>query len=233
MKKKKIGILGGMGPLATVELFKQIVENTDSYEDKGHIRIFIDNNPQIPDRTEAILSNGVSPVPELVSSAQKLKQMGADFLIIPCNTSHYFINQVQEKANIEIVNMIEETARYLSKKSYKKVGILATSGTIESGIYSKYLKQYGIEGLVPEKKEQDVIMQFIYDCIKAGNREFDLIKLQDVISNLFERGAETLILGCTELSVGFPIFGLNNNCIDALSVLAKKTIKKAGYTVKE
>lgn len=137
MDKKTVGILGGMGPLATVELFRLIVSNTESPNDQGHIRIIIDNNPQIPDRTNAILNGGESPVNALVKSASMLKNDGADFLIIPCNTSHYYIDEISRNAGIEIVNMIETTAIYLKEHNIKTIGLLATSGSVKTLVYEK------------------------------------------------------------------------------------------------
>ena len=122
MKKKVLGIVGGMGPMATVECFRMIVENTMSSNDQDHIRILIDNNTCVPDRTKAILDNGDSPVPYLVDSANKLKSIGADFVIIPCNTSHYFIDEIKDKCSIYILNMIEETAKFIRKKRLRKLG---------------------------------------------------------------------------------------------------------------
>ncbi|AGT34197.1 hypothetical protein OCC_13515 [Thermococcus litoralis DSM 5473] len=153
--EKVIGILGGMGPLATVDLFKRIVLKTPAKKDQDHPRIIIYNNPKIPDRTAYILGKGENPLPELIDSAKKLEKWGADFIIMPCNTAHYFADEIQKAIKIPLINMIEETASYVEALGVKRVGILATTGTIVSGIYQKALKKRGIEALIPSEKDQE------------------------------------------------------------------------------
>ena len=137
---KTIGIIGGMGPLATVHLYERIVLRTKALRDQDHIRVLIDSNTNIPDRTKAIIADGEDPTVELIKSAKILENSGADFLIMPCNTAHYFISTLQEAVNIPFVNMVEETVKYTAEKfgSDTVVGILATDGTIISNIYEYY-----------------------------------------------------------------------------------------------
>lgn len=231
--KKTIGIIGGLGPKATVRLFDHIVDFTDAQKDQDHIRIIIDNNPHIPDRTAAILCGAESPEPKMTESARLLKNAGADFIIIPCNTSHYFVSIIAEKAGIEILSMVDETVKVLVEKKYSKVGILATTGTIKTGIYSNKLKKNGIEPIIPDDREQEVVMDFIYNCVKAGNRNFDIRSLDRIISSLCERGTEIIILGCTELSVGFTEMNIVGNFIDPMKVIARSAILFAGYSVRD
>ena len=131
---KTIGIIGGMGPLATVHLFERIVLRTKAEKDQEHIRVLIDSNTNIPDRTKAILGNGKSPVKELVNSAKILENGGADFLIMPCNTAHYFIEEIKKNISIPFINMIEESVKFTYDKYGKEavVGIMATDGTIKT-----------------------------------------------------------------------------------------------------
>lgn len=128
--KKTIGIIGGMGPLATCDLFHRIIEITDASCDQEHIRVLIDNNTRIPDRTAAILHGGADPVEQMVISARGLQTMGADLLLIPCNTAHYFHKQVSDCVNVPVLHMLEETAKVASRKGIETVGLLATDGTI-------------------------------------------------------------------------------------------------------
>lgn len=230
---RKIGILGGMGPLATAELFKMIVLNTDSADDQGHIRIFIDNNPQIPDRTKAILGEGASPLPELVSSAVSLKTAGADFIIIPCNTSHFFLDDIQQKAGIEALNMLELTARLVKKSGAKKVGLLATTGSVKTGLYEKAFSRYGIETVYPSEHEQEKVMRFIYEDVKGGHSPMDMQSVIDVGNSMTDKGAELIVLGCTEFSVVSGKIAEHLKCIDPMLVLAKAAIVKAGYSLKD
>ncbi len=231
MDKKTVGILGGMGPLATVELFRLIVSNTESPNDQGHIRIIIDNNPQIPDRTNAILNGGESPVNALVKSASMLKNDGADFLIIPCNTSHYYIDEISRNAGIEIVNMIETTAIYLKEHNIKTIGLLATSGSVKTLVYEKTLSKFGISTLYPDENGQQEVMDYIYKGIKAGNINQSTEDLKKICEELIYKGASNIVLGCTELSIGYNTFPFKSICVDPMTLLARETIKKAGYSV--
>ena len=229
--KKTIGIIGGMGPLATADLFTKIVSNTKAGCDREHIRVLIDNNTNIPDRTAAILHGGADPVPALTESAKLLQNMGADFLIMPCNTAHYFYDYVSGAVNIPVLHMIEKTRDALSKKGIKKAGLLATDGTIGSGIYQKVFESSGIELIKPSESGQKHIMDLIYKGVKAGDVNFDTKNVCAALDDLAEKGAEVLILGCTELPVAEKIYGLEYNTCDPTLELAKAAIEYAGYEV--
>ncbi len=228
MKKKAIGIIGGMGPLATADLFRKIVINTKAAKDQEHLRVFIDNNTEIPDRTAAILENGKDPIPQLVNSATLLEKMGADLLIIPCNTAHYFNKEIQKSVTIPVLNMIELTRESLIKNGVKKAALLATKGTIKSGIYQKVFENSCVELIVPEEDEQTVIMDLIYKGVKAGKKDYDVEDTKKVMENLVLRGGETLILGCTELPLAKDMYNLDFNTCDPTLELAKGAIIAAG-----
>ncbi len=233
MAKKSIGIIGGMGPAATVDLFKKIVENTAAENDAGHVRVYMDCQPTIPDRTKAILENGESPVPYLVESAEKLASIGADFLIMPCNTSHYFYEELCARSPLPVMNMIRETAAHLHAQGIRKVGLLATDGTVKAGVYQKELEAFGIESVSPSAEGQREVMRLIYDGVKADAPQFSTEKVCEVIKELFEQGAKVLVLGCSELPLGFERYGIPlENTVDAVEVLARAAITQAGYTVK-
>ena len=231
MDKKTIGIIGGMGPLATVELFRLIVSETKSESDQEHIHILIDNNPQIPDRTNAILNNGTSPVPQIVASAKRLESMGADFLIMPCNTSHYFADEIAREINIKLLNMVEATVKSLAADGVKKFGLLATTGTVKGGVYSRFSEPLGLEMLLPNEEEQEEVMRFIYSGVKAGNVNYDVSDFVRIVDRLLDEGAETLILGCTELPLGKRMYGLDFPSLDTLKILAEASIIEAGYSL--
>ncbi len=159
-QKRIIGILGGMGPEATVDLFKKIIKATPAEKDQEHLRSIIVNDPQVPDRTEAILRGGISPIPKLKEDLKILKQAGADFAIMPCNTAHYFIDELRGEGILAIIHMIEETTKYIVEK-YPKIqciGLLATDGTIQSKIYHQWAKRHELELITPEKPEQIKVM---------------------------------------------------------------------------
>ena len=231
--KKAIGIIGGMGPLATCDLFQKIIMMTDAACDQEHIRVFIDNNTRIPDRTAAILGHGEDPVAQMVDSAGKLRQMGADVLIMPCNTAHYFHSRVAREIDIPLLHMIHETAKTVSEKGIKKVGLMATDGTIRSGVYAKAFEEAGIEMIAPSASGQKAVMEMIYDGVKAGNYDLDLTGFRSVMKELLDAGAETLILGCTELPVAFQMFGFTEPHIDPTAILAAAAIKFVGGKIKK
>lgn len=229
---KKLGILGGMGPLATCDLFKKVVENTRAGCDNDHIHIIIDNNSAIPDRTAAILRGGADPLPQMRESLQRLTAAGADVVIMGCNTAHYFYDALGEGCKLERLNMLYETMAYLKAKGIKKAGLLASSGTVESGIYAKAAEKYGIELLTPVGEAQEAVMGVIYAGVKAGVADYDTAAFKAVVADLTEKGAETMILGCTELPLAMEMYSLNFPAADPTLILAKAAIVACGYEVK-
>ena len=227
--KKTIGILGGMGPLATADLFRKIVLMTDASSDNDHIRIYIDDNAQIPDRTAAILSGGADPVPAMLDSVKKLSAIGADVLI----TAHYFLPQLQDHAPVPFISMLEETAAACREAHGEApVGLLATSGTIRSGIYKDALAKQHVPCVEPDAQQQQVLMELIYG-VKAGRTDLDEAAFRRVLDEMKQRGANYFILGCTELPILADLFHLQEECIDPTTVLAQSAITYCGYRVKK
>lgn len=229
-----VGILGGMGPAATVDLFDKIVSHTDASTDHDHLHIVIDNNTKITDRTAAILAGSDEPVSELVTSAQKLERMGADFLIMPCNTAHFFYPEIVKQISIPMLHMVEITAETLVQQGLKKIGLLATSGVIQSQVYTQILSRKGIDVIIPNESDQIKVMNLIYQGIKANNLNYDLQSFIPVVETLETRGAEAIILGCTELPLAFAQYQelTKFNTIDPTLELAKAAIQFAGAKVK-
>lgn len=233
---KSIGILGGMGPAATCDLMEKIVQNTDAEDDQHHIHLYVDCNVNIPDRTQAILYGGESPVEELVKSGKKLEQMGADFLVMPCHTAHHFYEEIITQFRIPMLDMTKQTALYLKEQGVQCVGLLATDGTLHSGRYPKMLKTCGIQTIYPKKQHQEMLMSFIYDGIKRGILEKEQLpyqSLQEMLHDLKMRGVQTCILACTELPIAFEKLGLTKHTTDPTLILARAAIRFAGATPKE
>ncbi len=229
MPEKIIGILGGMGPEATIDLLNKIIKLTPAKKDQDHLRIIIDNNPKIPDRTAAILGEGEDPLPALRKTAQNLEKAGVDFILIPCNTAHYFLPLIQKGIKVPILNMIEETAKESKKKipRIKKAGLLATLGTYKTKIYPQYFGKFNIEIISPEEKEKDEIMRIIY-AIKGGDLSKKIKEnLLSIVKNLIERGAEAIIAGCTEIPLILKEKEISIPLIDPTQVLARVAIEKA------
>lgn len=233
--KKTIGILGGMGPLATVDLYRMIVESTRADCDNDHIRVYIDSNAAIPDRTAAILRGGADPVPEMLSALRNLEKCGADCVIMPCNTAHYFLPRLQAETALPILDMPAiAAARCAELFPGKRACILATKGTLESGVYARALEREGVAFMTPEEAERDELMRLIYDVVKASKpiapeRE----NWRRLLERLRERGAAYFILGCTELPILSGILGEPGPFVDPSMELAKAAIRFCGYEVKE
>ena len=230
--KKAIGIIGGMGPMATCDLMKKIIENTDAACDQEHIRLYVDSNTNIPDRTAAILRGGADPRPALTQSAVKLQAMGADLLIMPCNTAHYFVEDMRKAVEIPVLNMQQETADELRRQGITTVAVLATDGTVESGLYDQALKNVGITPVYPDKNEQKLVMSVIYDYVKAGKDYRDVDKIHAMVEHLRSQGVQGLVLGCTELPIAFAPWKAALPTFDPTLILARTAIRQAGYKVK-
>ena len=230
MEKKVIGILGGMGPLATADLFEKIVLHTAAASDQEHPRVCIDSNTNIPDRTAALLRGGADPTEEMVKSAQRLVSIGAQVIAMPCNTAHNFYDAVAASVDVPVLHMIALTRDALQKESVTCAALLATDGTIETGIYQRTFEGSGIDLLTPEGDDQHAVMDMIYKGVKAGVSDYDVAAVRAAIGRLLARGAQTLILGCTELPLAVKLYALDYPCTDPTLALARGTIEAAGCT---
>ena len=233
--KKTIGILGGMGPLATADLLIKIVTMTKADCDNDHIRIFVDDNSAIPDRTAAILAGGEDPVPEMLSALRNLEKCGADCIIMPCNTAHYFLPQLEARTELPFLNVLTVTAkRCAALFPGKTAAILATSGALATGLYQDALQAEGVAYLVPQEQEQKQLMHLIYDLVKASlplHPEADVWR--SILTGMRERGADYFILGCTELPIVASTLEEDGPFVDPTSELARAAILFCGYEVKE
>ncbi len=224
---KTIGVIGGMGPLATADFFNKIISLTPAKNDSEHIPVIVYNNTNIPDRTSAILGEGLSPTKELIHTAKTLKNMGADFLVMPCNTAHYYLKEIKENVDIPVIDMIEETVLIAKERGIRKIGLLATKGTIDSCVYTKMLEKHGVEYALPDEEGQKAITHVIYNGIKAGDYSIDVSSFQRAINRMTESGAEVMLLGCTELPLAFANWDFGVESVESSLVLAKKAVKLA------
>lgn len=228
MEKKTIGIIGGMGPLATADLFEKIIRHTKAASDQEHLRVVIDSNTAIPDRTAALLRGGEGPAPELTATAKRLEAMGAQVLIMPCNTAHNYYGEVAAAVSVPVLHMVRLTAQALVDRGVKKAGLLATDGTVQTGIYQRSFEGTGVELLTPDAAGQSAIMGMIYQGVKAGNMAFDAAPARRAMETLLERGAEVLILGCTELPLAVKLYHIDLPVVDPTLELALAAIRFAG-----
>jgi len=226
----KLGIVGGMGSVAAVYFFRRLVELTPAQTDQEYIETFIHNNTSIPDRTQGILYGGVSPLPELKRSVAILNGMGAEFIVFACMTSHYFISELQKTSKAVIIDGVAETAAYIKNNlpGVRKVGVLASTGAVKTGVFQKALKRVGIEPVVLEDEDQErYFMQPIYEPwgIKVGNIGARPRKrLERGARILVEKGADAVIAGCSELPLVLSQERMSFPLVDTIDVLLQAAI---------
>ena len=232
MEKKIIGVIGGLGPLATAHFMELVIEMTDAKRDQENVDMIVYNFPSIPDRTGYILgSNLKSPLPGLKSVAHALVRHKVSCIAIPCVTAHYFHKELQGVIPVPIINGVMETAILLKSHGIKKVGIMATDGTIRSELLSRELDLAGIIPVVPSSKRQEDVMHLIYENVKAG-KPADMQRFRRVQQELFDCGAEVILLGCTELSLIKRDENIGPGFLDVMEVLARETVIRSGKKLK-
>ncbi len=224
-----LGILGGMGPEATANLYEEIVRLTPAKKDQDHIPTLIFSFPQVPDRTAAIKNRDRSIVPYLAEGATRLEKAGASFLVIPCNTAHYFHADIQAAVSIPVLHMIRETAQAVVARhpGCKRVGLLATDGTISTGLYEKEFRARGIALVYPEAAlQRDCVMKAVYG-IKAGvDRQVSEDLLFKAGRDVERKGAQAIVLGCTEIPLAFNPKRASVPVVNATRVLAEAAIRE-------
>lgn len=230
VKRPLLGIIGGLGPMASAYFYELITAHTKAEKDQEHIDIILSSRASTPDRTAFITGKSTeSPLPYMVEDATRLEVYGADVIVIPCNTAHYFVEEIRSKVSVPVPSIIEETSRHIKEAGYKKAGIMATAGTVQSGSYQEQLRRVGLSWEIPDEEHQQYLHELIYDDVKSGN-DPDIDKFYKVVSYLRERGCDKLILGCTELSLINRAVGNDPLFTDSLEVLAYTAIKACKST---
>ena len=221
-----IGILGGMGPEATLDLYRHIIALTPATKDQDHIRVLILSNPKIPDRTKAIAEGGESPLDSLIESAMLLMRAGAGIIAMPCNAAHYYLPEMQPKVSVPILDMIAETCSKLCRNlpTAKTVGLIASLGGVRSGVYQIALAEAGIDILIPSDAEQREIENGIAH-VKAGTHSRSTQEtFQSIGNRLFRSGAGAVILGCTEVPLAFDPNHVNYPTLNSTRILAEAAV---------
>ncbi|WP_402465023.1 cysteate racemase [Isoptericola aurantiacus] len=231
-----VGVIGGVGPLATAYFLQRVVQLTEASRDQEHVDLLVLNHATIPDRTEFVLGrSSEDPGPVLARDARRLEQFGVRFLVMPCNTAHYFTQQVLDAVTVPFLSIVDVTVEAARRRApgLTSVGLLATAGTVASGVYRDAFAAHGIEVLTPDDADQARVNTVIYDQVKAG-RPADPDALRAVAAGLVERGAGVVVLGCTELSVAAVDHGLLDEppFCDSMDELVRATIVRAGHRVR-
>lgn len=228
-----LGVIGGLGPMSTAYFLELIIKMTDAKIDQEHLDVIIFNRPSVPDRTAYIIGkSSQSPLPYIMDTARTLEKLGASAIAIPCITSHYFYKEICDAIKIPLINIVDETAIYLKEHGIKKAGILATLGTISTGLFQNALERQGIEWETPSENGQNMVMELIYKQVKAG-KPADLELFCTVSDELRDKGCESLILGCTELSLIKRDNKIDTGYLDALEVLAFTAIRECKVPIKK
>ncbi|MBP9687210.1 amino acid racemase [Candidatus Woesebacteria bacterium] len=222
------GIIGGLGPETTSKFYLEV--NFSCFEkDKTNRPSMLVWNVPLPYQIEEdfiLKAQGEDRyIPYLIDAAQRLEKGGADFIVIPCNSVHIFINQIRESVNIPVLSIIEETVSLLKKKNIKEVGILATSSTIRKQLYEDSLKANGIKVIAPNEEDQSLMGEIINNLVHSRQDKEDKDKLQLITKNLVDQGTRTVLLACTDLQLISPIIQ-NTEIIDTMDILAQTTVRE-------
>ncbi len=232
--QKVLGIIGGMGPRATQLFYKMIVDKTEAHSDQEHLNMIVLNHASMPDRTAAIKSGDVEELyHKLLHDAKFLEVGGADYIAIPCNTSHLLVDRLQKNLKIPIINMVKEAAMsiYCRYGENFKLGILASDGTIKTKLYQNECKALGIKTVVPSEKNQARVMKIIYEGVKA-EKSVDMRELYEIEKEMKEAGCKCVLLASGELSCFKELNRLSDFYIDAMEVLAERAIVLCEKTLK-
>lgn len=233
MNRGILGVIGGMGPQATLQFCQRLLDRTAAHSDQEHLPTLIWNDTQMPDRTAALLSGERKAVEErLLADAELLARQGATAIAITCNTAHAFLPAIEDRLPVPVVHMIDETAKELNALGAKRVGILGTDGTLQTGLYRNALERQGIEAVEPPPAAQKAVMTLIYDQIKAGQRGDEAL-FQRAAQTLREQGCDRIVLACTELSTYRDWHRLDEYFVDAMDVLACRCVERCGYLLKK
>ena len=217
-----VGVLGGMGPEATVDFMSKLISFTPGDDDQDHVRLLVDQNPTVPNRQDALLRGGISPGPVLADMARGLEAGGCDFLVMPCNTAHAFQDDIKSAVDIPFVSIIDATLD--AAKDAKCVGIIATTGCIQAAIYQSVLESRGMSYVLPSDAEVDELTRLSFD-VKRGNKS-DKIRtdMRRLASALVERGADLIVSGCTEFPLVIQADDMQVPLLSSTDELARKTI---------
>ena len=214
--------------MASAYYLERITQMTQAQSDQEHIEVLLHSCPQIPDRTSYILGESEdSPLPQMLAVGNGLVQAGAQVIAIPCITAHYFEEELSKQIPVPIIDALGETAQYLSERGIQSVGLMATDGTVQCGLFQKRLQDKGVNCILPDEANQKAVMSIIYEDVKCG-KPIDYERFQKVTRSLKGQGAEVVILGCTELSVVKRDFNMPAGIIDVIDVLSRSAVLKCG-----
>lgn len=229
-RRRTAGVLGGLGPLATIEFMSMVAARTAARVEQEHADLVVTQRSSTPDRTAAILGRGPSPAPVMAADARRLEAAGAEFIVIPCNTASSFLGAVEQAVSVPVVSIVEETLAEVGRRlpQARRIGLMATDGTLRARVYHDAAERAGLEVVVPDESTQARVMAMIYEGVKIG-RPVPRQELFDCVEVLLRAGADAVVTGCTELSVLCSRLGADGGqVVDSLAALARRTVLECG-----
>ena len=231
MRNEPVGVLGGLGPMATVYFMRRVLAMTDASRDQDHVDMLVWNHASIPDRTAYLVGDSdESPGPVMAEDARQLERAGARFIALPCNTARAFYDEVQAAVEIPVIDIVGETvaAAVVAVPDLNTLGILATDGTLRARTYHRAAEAAGLTPVAPDDLVQKDVMSMIYDGVKAG-MPVERARFDAAVAHLRDKGAQAVVLACTELSIARSDLGVHDHdVIDSLDALAARTVTLAG-----
>ena len=228
----QLGILGGVGSDASAYLYEKILKHTAVDKDQDHLDMVILNHASIPDRTSYILDHSnPSPLPHIISDIEIFNKLQVEMIVIPCNTSYYFYDEYSKYSNVPIYHLIDETIKNIKSKNIQKVGILATDGTIQSGLYQNSCEKFHIKWEIPCISNQKKVMDMIYTYLKKGDPVPKEL-FESVLYEMKEKKVECIILACTELYLLKEMWKLSDFFIYPLDICTNNIIKHFNKNLK-
>lgn len=201
---KTLGILGGLGPLAGAHFYRRLVELTPARQDEGHLPVLLISTPSVPSRLRHLRGEGPSPVPALCSNAMKLVDAGAQILAIPSSTTHYYYQDIARAVRVPVLNLMEEVTQTIFRRQIRRVGILATTPTIEYRLYDRFFEEKGIVPVYPDVSSQGEVMDVIGEVKAKGVHPALAQRLLNIGQRPWAQTVDGLVLACTEIPVIFP-----------------------------
>ena len=233
---RSLGVIGGLGPMATAHFYETIVRMTKADTDQQHIPVYISSRPDTPDRTAHIMDpDQPDPTVYMIEAGRKLIGIGADYLAIPCVTAHHYYSRLQMALPKPLISLTDQTILYLSMRKAQRIGLMATDGTLSGRIFQDACENTGIQCLVPDIETQADIMHLIYSCLKT-DRPFGFKEREVFLraaGSLLSQGAEYVLLGCTELSLASQCCLPETRCINVMSILAAACVQACGATLRD
>ena len=224
-----VGILGGMGPSATVDFYAKLVRHTLALRDQDHLRVVIWADPTVPNRQEALLAGGPDPTPWLRDGVRHLVEAGAEIVVVPCNTVHAYLGPVMAEQPVEFLSIIDTTVAAIKRRAADRVGLLATDGALTSGLFQSAFEAAGIGWVVPTPPQQQALMSVV-EAVKAGRAgERTREQMDELLAGLGQTGVHTVVAGCTEIStmLDVVIAPERTDIVDPALELALHTIERA------